>query len=151
MCKAIVRQKVKVRRLTISDYDRMVEIWRSAGLPFKPKGRDSRSEIKKQMEATPDLFLGAEESGRLVGIIIASTEVRKGWLNRIAVIPEERGKGIAKTLTRSAEKALRKRGIKIIGLLIQKDNIASINLAKKMGYKEHPDILYMTKRDSDDV
>ncbi|OQX54528.1 MAG: hypothetical protein B5M53_05785 [Candidatus Cloacimonas sp. 4484_209] len=102
-------------------------------------------------KATPDLFLGAEENGRLVGVIIASTEVRKGWLNRIAVIPEERGKDIAKILTVSAEKALRKRGIKIIGLLIQKDNVVSIKLAKRMGYKEHPDILYLAKRDSDDV
>lgn len=151
MCKATVGQKIKVRRLTISDYDRIVEIWKSAGLPFKPRGRDSRSEIKRQMEATPDLFLGAEENGRLVGVIIASTEVRKGWLNRIAVIPEERGKDIAKILTVSAEKALRKRGIKIIGLLIHRENIPSINLAKTLGYKVQSDILYLTKRENEEV
>lgn len=140
-----------IRKLKKKDYPKMVQIWKSAGLPFKPKGRESRESIYKQIDANPDFFLGAEEDGELVGIIIASSEGRKGWLNRIAVIPEKRGKGIAKTLTTEAEKVLKKRGIKIIGLLIHKNNKSSINLAKTMGYIASPDILYLTKRESDEV
>lgn len=144
-------EKIRIRKLTIADYNKIVEIWRRSGLSFKSKGRDSRAAIKEQMDATPNLFLGAEENDELVGIIIASTEKRKGWLNRIAVVPEKRGKGIAKALTLKAEEALRKRGIKIIGLLIHKNNAPSIDLAKSLGYIPHPEILYLTKRDSDDV
>jgi ribosomal protein S18 acetylase RimI-like enzyme len=140
-----------IRTLKKEDYSKMVEIWKRAGLPFKPKGRESRESIHKQIDANPDLFLGAEEDGELVGVIIASSEGRKGWLNRIAVVPEKRGRGIAKALTTEAEKALKKRGIKIIGLLIHKDNTSSINLAKKLGYAAAPDILYLTKRESDEV
>ncbi len=151
MCERSKGQKIKIRRLSLRDYDKMVEIWRSSGLPFKPKGRESKASMKKQIEATPDLLLGAEENDELIGVIIASTEGRKGWLNRIAVVPEKRGKGIAKALTVKAEQALRKRGIKIIGLLVHKSNTQSINLAKSLGYTPNPEILYLTKRESDDA
>ncbi len=141
-----------IRRLTKNDYDKMVAVWKRAGLPCKPRGRESRESIHKQIEENPDLFLGAEENGELVGVIIASSEGgRKGWLNRIAVVPEKRGSGIAKSLTYEAEKALRKRGIKIIAILIHKENETSIRLAKSLGYIPAPEILYLTKRESDDV
>jgi ribosomal protein S18 acetylase RimI-like enzyme len=145
-------QTITVRKLTIDDYHRIVLIWQKAGLPFKPKGRDSREAIQKQITENPDLFLGAEVDGKLVGVIIASSEGgRKGWLNRIAVVPEKQGSGIAKALTAEAEKSLRKRGIKIIAMLIHKGNKTSIGLAKSLGYIPAPDILYLTKRESNDV
>jgi ribosomal protein S18 acetylase RimI-like enzyme len=145
-------QTIKIRRLTIDDYDGMVRVWERAELPYKPYGRDSRESILKQIKENPDLFLGAEVNGTLVGVIIASSEGgRKGWLNRIAVVPEKRGSGIAKELTSEAEKALRKRGIRIIALLIHKENKTSIVLAESLGYIPAPDILYLTKRESDDV
>lgn len=142
---------MKIRTLKKEDYSKMIEIWNRSGLPIKPKGRESRESIEKQIDENPDLFLGAEEDGELVGVIIASSEGRKGWLNRIAVIPEKRGKGIAKALINEAEKALKKRSIKIIGLLIHKNNKPSINLAKNLGYIDAPDILYLTKRESDEI
>jgi ribosomal protein S18 acetylase RimI-like enzyme len=145
-------QTVTIRLLKIDDYHKIMEVWERSGLPYKPKGRDSKPSIERQMEENPDLFLGAEIEGELVGVIIASSEGgRKGWLNRIAVIPEKRGAGIAKELTLRAEEALRKRGIKIIALLIHKENENSIHLAKSLGYIPAPDILYLTKRESDDV
>jgi len=143
--------KIRIRELTFADYGSMVKIWKRAGLPVKLKGRESKESIEKQMEETPDLFFGAEEDGELVGVIIASTEGRKGWLNRIAVVPERRGRGIAKEMTAEAEKALERRGIKIIGLLIHKGNKKSISLARSTGYIPAPDILYLTKRKSEDV
>lgn len=151
MCEDTHGNQITIRTLTINDYEKMLEIWKQAGLSIKPKGRDSRQSIEEQMLDTPDLFLGAEDNDELVGVIIASSERRKGWLNRIAVVPKKRGKGIAVILAQEAEKALRKRGVKIIALLIEKENTVSINLAKKLGFVPAPDILYLTKRDSQEV
>ena len=144
--------KIEIRKLRIKDYGRMLEVWKSAGLAFKPKGRESRISISKQMKETPELFLGAFREDTLVGVIVGSSEgKRKGWLNRIAVLPQMRGQGIAKKLTWAAEKELKKMGIGIIGLLIEKSNKTSIKLAKSLGYKVHTNILYLTKRESEDV
>jgi len=143
--------EIKIRRLTIDDYPKMKEIWEKSGLPYKPKGRDSYEEIKKQMEDFGDLFLGAEIDNKLVGLIIGSSDGRKGWLNRIAVDPVYQGRGIAKMLTTACEEALKERGLKIFAVLIESYNKNSLALAEKMGYVLHKDIFYLTKRESEEI
>ena len=142
---------MKIRKLTIADYPELIRLWARAKLPAKPKGRDRRVHIAKEMACNPGFFIGAFDHGLMIGTVIASHDGRKGWLNRIAVDPDYRRQGLAKILTMAGEKALRKHGIRIFGLLIHEYNSASLKLAKKMGYKVHDDILYLTKRDGDHI
>ena len=143
-------QEVKIRALVPDEYEEIVDLWTRAGLPIKTRGRESKKVLQDQMLAAPDFFIGAEIEGRLVGVIIASSDGRKGYLNRVSVDPGCRGMGIAGLLTRAAEEALNKRGIKVICLLIHRSNLASRALAKKLGYLEHDDIVYLSKRGSED-
>ncbi len=142
---------MEVRRLTINDYKKMVRLWLKAKLPSKPKGRDSREAIVAQMKANPDFFLGAFEDNHLVGIVIISSDSRKGWINRLAVDPDYRHLGIAKALIAESERTLRKYGYRIFCALIEDYNAASQKLFKECGYVEHHDITYFSKRDSDEV
>jgi len=143
---------IEIRTLTIQDYDAMVELWKRAGLPSKPKGRDSRQMIEKQMKAFPEFFIGAFHNGKLVGVVIGSYDERmKGWINRLAVDPEYRRRGIAQQLINAVEKALEKRGAAIFCALIETPNDESLGLFQKMGYTAHRDILYVTKRKSQDI
>jgi ribosomal protein S18 acetylase RimI-like enzyme len=142
-------QEIQIRQLAPTDYNRIVKLWQKAGLPVKPEGRDSYHEISRQMSQSPDFFLGATIDGQLAGIVIISSDGRKGYLNRIAVDPQFRGQGVAQKLTMQAEKTLRGKGIKIITLLIHNQNLPSIQLAHKLGYVRHDDIIYFSKRDSD--
>jgi ribosomal protein S18 acetylase RimI-like enzyme len=142
---------MEIRKLTIDQYEELVNLWRRAGLPFKPKGRDSKEAIARQMNANPEFFLGAFENGRLVGAVIVSSDGRKGWINRLAVDPDFRRRGVASTLVAEAERVLRKHGIRIFCALIEDGNEASKRLFKKCGYLEHRDIIYFSKRESDDV
>lgn len=143
--------KMRFRRLTIDDYPELIKLWKRAGLPYKPRGRDSRAHIAKEMCANPDFFIGAFDRGLLAGSIVASQDGRKGWLNRVAVDPDYRRQGLARKLTQAGERALRRHGIRIFGLLIHSYNKASLALAQTLGYRQHPDILYLTKRDSESV
>lgn len=142
---------MEIRKLTINDYEDTVKLWIRAKLPFKPDGRDSRKALAMQMEANPDFFLGAFEGNRLIGTVIISCDMRKGWINRLAVDPEYRLRGVAQTLIAESEKILQKYGIKIVCALIEDDNAASKNLFKKLGYVEHNDIIYFSKRESEKV
>jgi len=142
---------MRVRKLTIDDYDDIVELWNRASLPYKPEGRDNKSSIASEMEANPGFFIGAFEGNKLVGTVIASWDLRKGWINRLAVDPTYRRRGIAKTLIAEAEKVLRKKGAKIICALIEDTNNISMELFKKCGYIESHDIIYFSKRESDRV
>ena len=142
---------MRIRNLKIEDYEEILKLWDRARLSYRPRGRDSYQEVKRQIENDPDLFLGVEEEGKLVGVVIATYDGRKGWLNRIAVDPAYRGKELGLKLTRVGERALRKRGAKIIALLVERSNLASLNLAQKAGYVIAEDILYLTKRESEEV
>jgi len=142
---------MNIRKLTIADYPELIRLWDRAKLPAKPRGRDSRAHIAKEMVCNPGFFIGAFDRSLMIGTVLASHDGRKGWLNRIAVDPDYRRQGLAKILTVAGEKALRKHGIKIFGLLIHEYNTASLKLAKKMGYKVHNDILYLTKRNGDHI
>lgn len=141
---------IQIRQLTPYDYDEITALWERVGLVVKIKGRDSRETLTRQMQQNPKFFLGAEVEGKLVGVIVASSDGRKGYLNRIAVDPDYRGQGIAQRLTLAAEDVLRQEGIKIITLLVERDNIPSIQLAHKLGYVQHPDIIYFSKRESEE-
>jgi ribosomal protein S18 acetylase RimI-like enzyme len=120
-------------------------------LPYKPKGRDRKATMEFQMRKNPSFFLGAYDKNRLVGMAIASYDYRRGWINRLAVDPEYRRKGVAQMLIAAAEKVLKKRGARIIGAHIEGNNVASLSLFKKCGYIEHHDVIYMSKRDNDEA
>ncbi len=143
-------QEVKIRTLRPDEYEEIIGLWKRAGLPIKASGRDSKESLLSQMSAAPDLFIGAEVDSKLAGVIIATSDGRKGYLNRVAVDPKYRNMGIASKLTLAAEEALNKRGINVIELLIYRSNLTSRALAKKLGYKEHDDIVYLSKRRSEE-
>lgn len=142
---------MEIRRLAINDYEEMVKLWIKAELPFKPKGRENREAIAAQMEANPEFFLGAFEDDRLIGTVIISCDLRKGWINRLAVDPDCRRRGIAKALIAESEKILRRHCIKIFCVLIEDYNTVSKKLFKACNYVEGSDIIYFSKRDGDQV
>jgi len=140
-----------IRVIGPDHYEGMIRVWELAGLPFRPRGRDSRVEIEAQMDLDPEMFLGCFIGGELAGVIIGSYDQRKGWINRLAVIPEHRGKGIAKALVKRIEEILRDKGFRIIATLVEDDSPESMELFTKAGYRKHDDIQYFTKRESEDV
>jgi len=142
---------MKIRKLAITDYDEITKLWLRAKLPYKPKGRDSREAIATGMKANPEFFLGALEENQLVGTVIITCDARKGWINRLAVDPNYRKRGVATILVDESEKILRKHGIKIFCALVENGNAASQSLFKERGYIKHVDIIYFSKRDGDEV
>ena len=80
-----------------------------------------------------------------------SSDSRKGWINRLAVHPDYRRRGIAVDLIDECENVIRKRGLKLFCALIEESNRSSIRLFKKLGYVEYRDIIYFCKREGDDV
>ncbi len=138
--------EITVRRFRIEDYDRVMELWQQAGLPLKPKGRDSRQEIERQIQLSQVIFLVAEAEGKVIGTVLATHDGRKGWINRLAVDPAYRHRGLAQRLVAEAEAELEKAGLGIFAALIEEDNLPSIRLFEKMGYEFHPEIKYFTRK-----
>jgi N-acetylglutamate synthase len=140
-----------LRRLTIDDHAAILALWQRAGLhSIRPEGRDSRSEFEKQL-AEGQVAIGVEESGRLIGVVLATNDTRKGWINRLAIDPDYRRKGYGEQLVRAAEEALHDAGLHLIAAFIEEGNTASLALFEKLGYAAHSQIVYVSKRDSIDA
>jgi ribosomal protein S18 acetylase RimI-like enzyme len=77
--------------------------------------------------------------------------MRRGWINRLAVDPEFRRRGIAKALIAEAEQVLKESGIKVFAVHIENWNMISKELFRKCGYVEHRDVTYFSKRESNEV
>jgi ribosomal protein S18 acetylase RimI-like enzyme len=145
------KDPMTIRQLTDADYERAIEIWTQVGLSYRPLGRDTRDHFQRELEQPTSLFLGAEDDGgELVGVVLATHDGRKGWINRLAVVPEHQGKGIGKALTLEAEHRLNELGILIITCLIEGGNDMSKRFFQSLGYVGHPSITYYSKRQSPD-
>jgi len=141
------KDRFTIRRLREADLGPMTDVWIGSGLSFRPSGRDRISSLRAQRASFPDLFLGAFADDRLVGSVIASDDGRRGWINRLAVLPEVRRMGVAKALVKAAEDALRKRGRHLFCVHVESDNEPSMELLKKAGYVREKEIFYYAKRE----
>lgn len=140
-----------VRALTETDLAQVPRVWVEAGLPCRPKGRDAPEGLVAQFRRDPDLFIGAFAEDELIGVAIATDDGRKGWINRLAVLPSHRRKGVGRALIEKCEEALRKRGRGVFSILIEGENEASERLFLTSGYRDESDIRYYAKRDSEET
>jgi ribosomal protein S18 acetylase RimI-like enzyme len=146
-----VTHHATIASLRIEDYDELVALWSAAGLPARPAGRDTRAEIARQLALPSSIYLAARADGRMVGAVLGTHDGRKGWINRLAVLPEHQGQGIARLLVEEAERRLAGEGIGIVACLIEGWNAASVEVFKRLGYEPFEGIHYLTKRDRPDV
>ncbi|MCX6651613.1 MAG: GNAT family N-acetyltransferase [Methanomassiliicoccales archaeon] len=138
--------KFALRRMRADDYPEVAEVWEEARLPYQANGRDSRERVLEQLSKESSIFLVAEADGTIIGTLLATHDARKGWLNRLAVRICWQGQGVASALVRRAEEELHVRGIMVFSVLIHADNSASRRLFSELGYKEHDDVVYLSKR-----
>ena len=142
---------VRVREMTIDDYDAVVEVWARAGLPYRPFGRDAKDRIAIELSGDSAIFLLAEEDGKIVGTALCTHDGRKGWINRLAVDPEHQGKGTGALLVEEAERRFTAKGIKVFACQIMADNIGSQEFFSHLGYVPHDDVRYFSKRSDKDA
>ncbi len=141
---------METRTPDMEDYVDLIALWDICGLPYKPRGRDTRERIEREIEKNPEYWKGVYDGTRLVAVIVGTDDGRKGWINRLAVLPEYRGRGIGTELVKSMENEFRKKGIGIVGTLIEGNNEDSMSFFEKLGYLDH-DIRYYSKRESDET
>jgi len=137
----------QLRPATASDYDALIDLWRTSGSHIEPAGRESREAFSRQLGMYPGTYLVADLGGQVIGVVLGTHDGRKGWINRLAVHPEYRRHGVAAALVTAADADLRRSGMSIVTALVEADNPASAGLFRKLGYhtlpvyyfrKEHP-------------
>lgn len=89
-------------------------------------------------EKTPmkdGLFFVAVLGSPVVGTVMAGYDGHRGWVYRLAVLPEYRGMGIAARLVRKAEAALVARGCTKVNLQVRAGNETVVGFYRSQGYE----------------
>ncbi len=132
--------------LDTSHYDEIMALWRRAGLHIRPEGRDSVEAFTRQMRTGVQTPIGLRAGALLVAVALATHDSRKGWINRLAVDPDYRRRGLATRLIGLCEAHFQAQGIDIWAALIEEWNQASLALFRNAGYALTNDITYASKR-----
>ncbi len=126
-------------------YDALLALWDHCGLPYEKHGRDSREQLERQTYDDHVVFLVMTDNGHLIGSVIGTYDGRKGWINRLAIDPEYRGRRLAARLIAAAETGLAEMGAAILSALIEDQNFPSMAAFTQAGYTGWEHIVYFRK------
>lgn len=138
-----VSHAIQIRPATLADYEQIVAVWRESGVHHD--ARESPAAFAAQLAAFPDTYLVATEGTRIVGVVLGTHDLRKGWINRLGVLPDYQRRGIARRLLAACEAALRARGLALITALVEQGNDRSAALFRCAGYRDDLHVHYFRK------
>jgi ribosomal protein S18 acetylase RimI-like enzyme len=100
---------------------------------FRQGERTSASEIATMMER--DVFLVAEEDGRIVGAVHTSVDGATGYFGMLAVDPALQRGGVGRALLVAAEEHCRKAGCTEMTMSTGEDRTELIPYYERVGYR----------------
>ncbi|MBR6703808.1 MAG: GNAT family N-acetyltransferase [Lachnospiraceae bacterium] len=136
---------MKIRLMTINDYEKVYQLWLScAGMGLNNLD-DSREGIARYLRRNPDTCFVAEKSDEIIGVIIAGHDGRRGFIYHTAVDPDHRKQGIATKLVDAAMDALKANGITKAALVVFARNDVGNAFWEKAGFTAREDLVYRNK------
>lgn len=118
----------------------VVDLWKLCDLT-RP-WNDPTKDITRKLTVQPELFLLAEQEGRIIGSVMAGYEGHRGWINYLAVHPDHRRAGLGRQLMAAAEKRLLSLGCPKINLQVRTSNAAAIGFYQSIGFAQDEVVSY---------
>lgn len=135
---------MRIRPFLPEDTDAVVALWEAAGLT-RP-WNDPRKDIARKASVQPELFVVAEDdSGQVIGSLMAGYDGHRGWMNYLATRPDSRGLGAGRALVEHIEAVLRDRGCPKVSLQVRASNPQVVDFYQHLGY-EIDDTIDLGKR-----
>ena len=135
---------MKIRPMTISDYEGVYALWMSCTGMGLNNLDDSKEGIEKFLNRNPQTCFVAE-NGAIVGVIMAGNDGRRGYIYHTSVHPEYRHQQIGSKLVDISMKALEKQGINKVALVVFAKNETGNAFWEKQGFTVRDDLIYRNK------
>ena len=133
---------VRIRPMAAGDYDAVLALWRrtpGVGLGIG----DERGAVVASLERNPGLSLVAVRGETLVGAVLCGHDGRRGSINHLAVVPEERGRGLGRELVDGCLEGLRAAGIGKCSIVVYRHNTDGQAFWRAIGWTVRDDLLLM--------
>lgn len=134
---------LQIRPFTPADEAAVIGLWQACDLvrPWNNPQRD----IARKLSTQPDLFLVALKGQNLVGSAMVGYDGHRGWVNYLAVQPEQQGLSVGRALMQEAERLLLALGCPKVNLQVRSSNAKVLAFYAKLGYAED-DVRSLGKR-----
>jgi ribosomal protein S18 acetylase RimI-like enzyme len=129
--------------ISTENLDEVLSVWRKAEL--WPHTGENKQLIAGALDRNRDYALGWRVGGKLVATAIGAFDGFRGWIYRVAVLPEYRRQGLAAGLVEAVEEQLGRAGVRQINLMVYIPNAGARALYEKLGY-EYCEVNVMRKR-----
>ncbi len=126
---------VRLRECTLNDYDAVYALWQKSAPGIGIGYSDNRDEIAKKLTRDPDLFLVAEEDGKIIGTVIGGYDGRRGMIYHLAVEESYRHRGLGRQLMAEVERRLKAKGCQRSYLLVKDDASDVIEFYRSIGWE----------------
>jgi ribosomal protein S18 acetylase RimI-like enzyme len=105
---------------------------------FEPFWRLDDEGFEEAMTATPSSRFRVAGTGRVVAYAIAGRAARRGFLQRLAVDPDEQGRGLGGALVTDALRWMKRRGVDRAVVNTQERNEGAVRLYERLGFRIQP-------------
>ena len=129
---------MNIRIMNIADYNTVYQLWMSCvGLGLNNLD-DSQEGIERFLERNPDTCFVAEDEDnkKIIGVIMAGNDGRRGYIYHTAVDPQYRNQGIATLLVENVLSALERQGINKVALVVFEKNTSGNAFWERLGFKK---------------
>ncbi|WP_130803697.1 GNAT family acetyltransferase [Acinetobacter ihumii] len=123
-----------IRQFINSDLEDVIHLWEICGLT-RP-WNNPEIDIFRKLSQQDDLFLVAIKDEQLIAVLMGGYDGHRGWMNYLAVHPQQQRLGIATALVQQLEKRLIARGCPKVQLLVRQDNLHVQSFYEELGYEE---------------
>lgn len=125
--------ELQVRPYAEHDAAQVVRIWETV-FPDNPPWNVPAEDIRRKLAVQRSLFLIGERGDEIVGTVMAGFDGHRGWIHRMAVLPEYRRRGFARALMMEVERRLAALGCTKVNLQVRSTNTGVVAFYEKIGY-----------------
>ncbi len=129
---------MNIRKMTITDYDKVYKLWRAVPGIGLNEADDSREGINKYLKRNPDTCFVAEKEDIVIGAILCGHDGRRGFIYHMAVAESEQRRGVGEALLKHAIEALKAEGIRKAALVVFRNNVKGNSFWEKQGFQRLP-------------
>lgn len=133
---------MRIRLLTIEDYESVYELWTNTKDMGMRSLDDSYEGIERFLKRNPTTSFVAEKDNEVVGVILCGHDGRRGYIYHTAVNADYRRKGLGETLVNAALEALKKEGINKAALVVFSTNDVGNRFWESIGFEKREDLVY---------
>jgi ribosomal protein S18 acetylase RimI-like enzyme len=124
---------MEIRTARRGEIGAVLALWRAAGSAAAVN--ENVAGLEALFDRDPDALLVADEDGELAGSLVAAWDGWRGAMYRLAVLPEQRRRGLALRLVEAGERRLAALGARRITLVALRDHDDAVGFWAAAGYQ----------------